>query len=91
METIQADKWCDDSLKEFESLTQELMELRFTTQEESTLLRSARIRRAEKKLAIATVKADVASLILQLMKDASKGTIAIEIPESELDVRLTWQ
>lgn len=92
METYPADKWCEDSLKEYEAQTQELIELRFKTngEEESTLLRSARIRRAEKKLAVATIKADAASLVLQLRKATERGDIQIEIPEAQLDVELTW-
>lgn len=60
-------------------------------QEESALFRSARIKRMEGKVYLARVKADVAALVQQIMHDASRGSIAIEVPEAELDLKLIWK
>ena len=59
-------------------------------QGESTLLRSALARRMEGKVYLARVRADVAALVQQMMFDTSRGTITIDVPEAQIDVRLTW-
>lgn len=90
MDTVDAVKWCDESLREWESANQEVIELHFTNVETSSLLRKARIKRAEEKLNVAATKANAATLIQQLMRDTDRGAITLEIPVAELDVRLTW-
>jgi len=92
METLQADKWCDDSLKEWDRTVEEFTAIQNAPkgEGESTLLRSARKKRASALLATSAVKANVAMLVQQLMHDASRGTITIDVPEAQIDVRLTW-
>lgn len=92
METLQADEWCANSLHEWEEAVENYTSLMKSpkTEEESALLRSARIKRAEIKMATAVTKADVAMLIQQLMKDGPRGVVTIEVPEQQLYVRLAW-
>lgn len=90
MDTVDAVKWCDESLREWESAFAELIELRFTDEETSSLLRKARIKRAEEKSNAASIKANAATLVQQLMRDVDRGAVALEIPVAGLDVRLTW-
>jgi len=89
METISADQWCDVVLKEYDEAF-ELLRYPVNGKEESTLLKSARQRRAQMKLATATIKADVAMFVMQLIRDASRGTIIIDVPEAQLDIKLVW-
>lgn len=86
---LDAVRWCNEVLAEWESLTKELYELRFQGTDES-VLRKARINRAEKKKAIADIKAGAASMVQQLMTESERGAVTLEIPEVQLDVRLTW-
>lgn len=90
MDTVDAAKWCDDTLREWESAFAEVVELRFTGEETSSLLRKARIKRAEEKSAVAAIKANAATLIQQIMRDVDRGAVTLEIPAAGLDVRLTW-
>lgn len=92
-ETLSAVEWCNDTLREWESLTKEVLELRFADSDstgEPSILRKARINRAEKKKATADIKASVASMIQDLMHSTERGAVTLEIPAAELDVRLTW-
>lgn len=92
MQIIEADRWCEDSLREYEVTSKELEELRDApkSEGESTLLKSARITRAETKVATATIKADVAMLVQQIMAESKRGSIAIDVPEAQLNIKLEW-
>lgn len=90
MDTVDAASWCDASLREWEAAYQELVELRFTNAEQSSMLRKARIKRAEEKTNVASIKASGAALVQQLMSATDRGTVTLEVPAAELDVRLTW-
>lgn len=90
METLSAAKWCEESLAEWDTLITELHEVRFADKSSSSLLHKALVKRAEEKAAAADVKAEVAALVQQLMRHSDRGSLTIEVPEIQLDVKLTW-
>ena len=89
METYAAAKWSVEVLAEWDSINQELMEVRFADSSSSSILHTARIKRAEEKLAASNIKAAAATLIQQLMHDSDRGSVTLEVP-GILDVKLTW-
>ena len=88
-----ADEWCQEALVSYEVATREWQELKDGPKPEnvSELIWSARHRRAEKKLAAATIKANAASLVLQLMESSATGDVCFDLPEAEIKVRMKWQ
>lgn len=92
METLSADKWCNDALREWsEALDSYTKFMQSTKAEgESSLLRSAREKRIKARLDAATTKASLATLVQQVMHDSSRGSATLEVPELQLDLRLTW-
>lgn len=90
MDAVDAASWCDASLREWEAAYQELVELRFTDAEQSSMLRKARIKRAEEKASMAAIKANAATLVQQLMHDTDRGIITLDIPAMGSVVEVTW-
>ena len=88
-----ADQWCSEVLKEFEDASSELEALRADPKvmAHTSLVGTAKLIRAEKRLDAATTKADAASLVLQLKESTNRGDIAFDLPEINLNIRITWQ
>lgn len=89
VDAYSAAQWCTEALAEWESINQELMEIRFADTNSSSILHKARIKRAEEKLAASNIKAAAATLVQQLMHDSDRGSVTLEVP-GILDVKLTW-
>ena len=89
LETYAADKWCAETLAEWESVTEELFDVRFSDKDTSSLLHKALVKRTEEKKADVDKKASAATLVQQLMSDTEHGSVTIEVP-GLLDVKLTW-
>lgn len=88
-EQIDAAKWCAEILAEWDSLTQELLEVQFSDTS-SSLLHKALVKRTQEKKAISDVKASAAAMVQQLMRDSDRGAVTLELPDVQLNVRLTW-
>lgn len=89
-EQIDAAKWCAEILAEWDSLTQELLEVQFSDTS-SSLLHKALVKRTQEKKAISGVKASAAAMMQQLMRDTDKGIITLDIPAIGPVLELTWQ
>lgn len=85
---MDAAKWCEETLAEWDALNLEVIELTFRDTESSSLLRQARLRRANEKLDIATKKSNVAALVQQLIDEGDNFTLKIQT--TNLDLDLSW-
>lgn len=93
MELTPADEWCHQQLVDYDvavRLLETEKEIKDGQGKAVTLLKVARVNRAEKQLAIAAIKADAASLVQQLQRSTTKGDVYIDLPEADVKVRLQW-
>ena len=90
--SIPADKWCQEQLEEYDLVVQTLKVLKASPQSDSVsgIIWSAKIKRLEKILEVATIKADVACFLRQLITSAPTGEVSINTPAADLKVNLKW-
>lgn len=87
-----ADVWTDTTLRNFDLALNELEEcLKAPADGEvSAIMRTGKKKRAEKKLEIATAKAEVADFILTLKRLSPHCDMYLEMPNIDLKMRVTW-
>lgn len=88
-----ADEWCHQVLKEYEDALRVLEDEKGTSDVEGkavTIMKMARMSRAEKNLAKASIRADAAALVQQLQRSTTKGDVYLDLPEADIKVRLQW-
>ncbi len=90
--TTQADRWCQEALEEYDVASSELGQLRADPKvnDVASIIGKAKLSRAQKRLAAATVKADTASLVLQLKQTTDRGEVSFDLPEIALRIKLKW-
>jgi hypothetical protein len=91
LEPINAGEWCQEQLENYDSALQALTSLRDSPQGESVsgIIRSAKLNRAERMLAIADAKANAAEFVKILSKISHPGEIYIDIP-GVAKARIRW-
>lgn len=88
-----ADVWCEEMLTQYDIAFQALekeKEIKDTEGKAITIMKKARMNRAEKQLAIASIRADAASLVQQLQRGTTKGDVYLVLPEADINVHLQW-
>ena len=84
--------WCDKVLLEYDDALKEhdiVIHLP-QTGEVSAIMRMARIKRAERQLVLATIRADAADFMLLMKKANPTGEIYLDIPDGGIKVRVKW-
>lgn len=87
------DEWTHQILEDYDKAFQQLEVEKNQADNQGqavTIMKIARVKRAEKQLAIASIRADAASLVQQLQRSTTKGEVYLDIPEADLKVRLQW-
>lgn len=88
-----AEAWCDQVLTEYDVAFRAMEKEKEAPDNEGkavTIMKKARLSRAEKQLALASIRADAASLVQQLQRETTKGDIYLDLPEADVKVHLQW-
>lgn len=90
-ETI-ADDWCDAALFDYDVAMGELENVKLLpkTGEVSAIIQQASMKRAEKRMKKAEVKAEVADMILGLRSICQNGDVYFDLPQADIKVRIKW-
>jgi len=85
-------EWVDISLREYDVAYQELEDAKAAPKngEAESILWLARVKKADRKLALANAKADIASDILEIQKINTRGDIYLDLPDIDLKLRIQW-
>lgn len=90
---VPVDEWTKEMLVGYDKAVQELEKEKGQADDKGqavTIMKMARVKRAETKLAIASIRADAASLVQQLQRSTTKGDVYLDLPEADIKVHLQW-